>query len=965
MWWPSRLMPRQQRGLCQLASLAERKNELAALCRMVAAGKNGSGGIAFVSGVAGSGKTALQVEAARWAAGQGVATVTVSCSPLERNVPLTVIRQVFDALPMGTERAGRLGELLAEGARADADGAAKDLTPDHARVAEGLWEHLLAFSERTPVVLLLDDAQNSDVISLLYLLYFARRMRSARVSMVLAETDGLPPRFPLLRAEIMRLPGLNHIRTGLLSPVGVAELLADRIGAEKAVLMGTGYYDISGGSPLLLHALLGDLDDSAPPARGHREPVVGEHFAQAVAACLGRSGPMTREAAQWVALLGDSTGKELLAECLGTSRDTAHRLLRMLDSVGLTGGGRFRHPAAAAAVMDRIAEPERAGMQLRVARMLYDAGAPATEVASRLLGSARETEPGTERAQWEVSVLREAADRALTDNRVEEAIAWLRQAHRLCADRSERGAILFRLARIQWRHSPMAALRCLDQMTKPFVQERYGTPYTLLLVRYLLRSGRHQEAQEILHRLHRDADSLPEEVCAELRLLEMWLAVTFPSVAERFPYDQSLVVRRSGPVTGRDELQWQATRLLVGVLGGGADSGFISEVEQALRLYHVAEATVEPLAMGLSAMIFADRLDSAGSWCTTLMAEAESVDAPAWRATLAALRAEIAVRQGDLGHAVRLAARALKDVDAEGWGVEIGSPLSTLVLAHVAMGRTEEAGAWLQLPAAAGRHHGSRFALQYRYARAHHHLAADRPHAALRDFVDCGALMRRWSLDAPGLALWRVGAAEALLRLGDHTRAKALMDEQWALLAGNRTGRSAGIALRLCAAVARPEQRPTLLRQSAEILQGCGDRYELARTMADLADAHEAVGESARARHASRKALRLAQACGAAGIVSRLRPAQTAEPAAADEVRAPRSAASPATVPADPINELSRAESKVAALASMGYSNREIGDRLHVTISTVEQHLTRVYRKLNVNSREDLPTAGLQPMVPC
>lgn len=53
----------------------------------------------------------------------------------------------------------------------------------------------------------------------------------------------------------------------------------------------------------------------------------------------------------------------------------------------------------------------------------------------------------------------------------------------------------------------------------------------------------------------------------------------------------------------------------------------------------------------------------------------------------------------------------------------------------------------------------------------------------------------------------------------------------------------------------------------------------------------------------------------------------------------------------------------MAALASMGYSNREIGDRLHITISTVEQHLTRVYRKLNVNSREDLPTASLQPLV--
>lgn len=211
-------------------------------------------------------------------------------------------------------------------------------------------------------------------------------------------------------------------------------------------------------------------------------------------------------------------------------------------------------------------------------------------------------------------------------------------------------------------------------MTKPFAQERFGTPYTLLLVRYLLRSGRHQEAEGILHRLHREADSLPDEVSAELRLLELWLAGSFPAVAEHFPYDHGPDVRRGGPVTGRDELQWQAARLLVGVLSGGADSGLISEVEQVLRLYQVAEATVEPLVMGLSALIFADRLDSAGSWCTSLMDDIETVDAPAWHASLSALRAEIAVRQGDLKGAVRFAERAIDDIGADGWGVEIGAP---------------------------------------------------------------------------------------------------------------------------------------------------------------------------------------------------------------------------------------------------------------------------------------------------
>nr|WOZ30695.1 Bpd4 [Streptomyces reniochalinae] len=52
---------------------------------------------------------------------------------------------------------------------------------------------------------------------------------------------------------------------------------------------------------------------------------------------------------------------------------------------------------------------------------------------------------------------------------------------------------------------------------------------------------------------------------------------------------------------------------------------------------------------------------------------------------------------------------------------------------------------------------------------------------------------------------------------------------------------------------------------------------------------------------------------------------------------------------------LSPAESRVAALAAAGYCNREIARRLFITVSTVEQHLTKAYRKLGVASRADLP----------
>ncbi|MFF1925813.1 AAA family ATPase [Streptomyces sp. NPDC058221] len=51
---------------------------------------------------------------------------------------------------------------------------------------------------------------------------------------------------------------------------------------------------------------------------------------------------------------------------------------------------------------------------------------------------------------------------------------------------------------------------------------------------------------------------------------------------------------------------------------------------------------------------------------------------------------------------------------------------------------------------------------------------------------------------------------------------------------------------------------------------------------------------------------------------------------------------------------LSKAELRVVTLASAGLSNRDIAGELFITVSTVEQHLTRVYRKLGIAGRAEL-----------
>ena len=55
---------------------------------------------------------------------------------------------------------------------------------------------------------------------------------------------------------------------------------------------------------------------------------------------------------------------------------------------------------------------------------------------------------------------------------------------------------------------------------------------------------------------------------------------------------------------------------------------------------------------------------------------------------------------------------------------------------------------------------------------------------------------------------------------------------------------------------------------------------------------------------------------------------------------------------------LTDAEVRVATLAVAGKSNKEIAAALVISIHTVEAHLTRVYRKLEIRSRSELAASG-------
>ena len=54
---------------------------------------------------------------------------------------------------------------------------------------------------------------------------------------------------------------------------------------------------------------------------------------------------------------------------------------------------------------------------------------------------------------------------------------------------------------------------------------------------------------------------------------------------------------------------------------------------------------------------------------------------------------------------------------------------------------------------------------------------------------------------------------------------------------------------------------------------------------------------------------------------------------------------------------MTASERRIAELAGQGLTNREIAQMLFITVRTVEGHLTSVFRKLRLDSRNDLEAA--------
>ncbi len=935
--------------------LSMQAGELRKLTSVLATAAGGQGQIVMVKGAVATGKTQLLgAFAERVHELQGVMLVADG-SRAECTLPLALISQIVLAGQLPDDAADRLlasaaAHLDGRGVEGDVGAGSARIGIEVARVAHELCSTLIEMSKVRLVVVAVDDAHLADSQSMHVLLYLMRRIRQASIMIVFTE-----PIEPYLGGHRLHVEVARHrvheIRLSPLSEADVAELAFDLLGCARPGLVGS-VMKLSGGNPLLVEALLDEERDRAAadePSADSRPS-----YLDAALDVVHRFEEWVVDVARAVAVLGTASSPELIDRIVGLGTVSCARAVQVLDDAGLILDHRFRVAAVGTALLQTTPAPVRSRLRRDAAEVMYRAGRPAPEVAELLL--AADTAADTPPDQWALDVLREAASIAVANSDTETAHRCLDLALRVCATPHERLSITVALGRLQWTRNPAAAALRLDSMTGPLLAGDLSSQDAATVGRHLIWRGDAAGAATALEQIERAAD---RQGAAEVRLayraaFGMRRAGAEEPAGEARPRVGDAVPAAAVPAVAADLAREvtsplaRATGALATAVYRGGREEVLTSANHLLASLQLNLSSIEVAAAALYSLVYNDKLDMAVARCEPLIEEATRCGATSWVAVLGSVRAEIALRQGDLAMSEARARAALATMPAHGWGIYVGSPLGIMIAANTAMGRHDVAASVARqiVPRAmfetvAG--------ARYLFARGQLQLADGRVLAALGDLPACGRVLRDLDMDRPAIMPWRSELAQVYLRVGKVRTARNLVTEQLERH-GDIGSRTRGMSLRVLADCGDLRQRPALLRESIVLLQSAGDRFALATALCRLSQAHHELGEFSRARILAHRAGREAMSCHADGVAA---DAALIEGEGYVEVAEQCRPVGPQV--------LSDAERRVATLAALCHTNREIGQQLFITPSTVEQHLTRVYRKLNVHGRRDLP-AGL-PMI--
>jgi class 3 adenylate cyclase/DNA-binding CsgD family transcriptional regulator len=937
-------------------ALLDRVSELAAFEALIGSARAGRGRLVVIEGPAGIGKTALLTEARRLAEARGFFTAAARSGELETAFAFGVVRQLLEPVvasagdeERATLLAGAAGLAAPVLGRVSETAAADQ---DSFATLHGLYWLTANLAARAPLLVLVDDLHWTDAASLEWLVFLSRRLDGLPLLLVCASRPPPQASSPPLLTELLADPLAIVIRPAPLSAQAASSLASQRLHQMPDEAFTAALVDSTAGNPLYLTALLDAVATAgiAPTTdqKAELDELAPEALTRGIALRLSRLPPEAGSLIQAAAVLGETTPLALAASLAGfdhTRALSAAALLIRHDLLVNADPPAFRHPVVRSAVYSEIDLGERSALHRRAAAALLAEGAAAEQAGAHLV----HVLPGGDHTV--VHSLRRAARSASSRGAPDAAVTYLRRALDEPAG-DQASSVLWELGSAEHllgRAEMVDSLaRALELTEDPSQRAAIALEYS----RALWLCDRYDEALEVAQQAVDNPGAIDDPLREELQAGLIGVGWGHP----RFPIERLSHIDEDKLVGGNGSERLLAFLAEFDARRGVDRPRVVARAERALASGNVVRDRGFALFSVAIVFIAAGELERVRALTDRALTEARHTGDLISTCRLTHVRSLIELHRGDLRAAEQDIAEAVELaalVEAR-----IGSPRHAW-LTHgreawigLERGNTERAR---DLLASFDPAHEEIDAAQLMFLlelRGKLRLLDREPAKALADTLECGKAAQSIGIENPAQAAWRSQAALALLALERRDEALGLAREEVGLAGEWGEPRALGISLRALGLVEGGKAGEELLREALAVLVDSPSRLEQARVLVDLGAALRRANSRSEARKHLRDALELAERCGATPLFDR----------ANDELAA--TGAHRRTIMLRGVDALTASERRVATMAAEGASNKEIAQALFVTVKTVEMHLSRAYRKLELNSRGQLAGALHQRQEP-
>jgi DNA-binding CsgD family transcriptional regulator len=881
----------------------------------------------LMRGEPGFGKTMIWRDAVGTAMTAGIRVLATRCVEAEMPIALAGLSDLLETA------FGEIADELAEPQRR-AIAAALGIedpplvVPDSLALPRAVVAGLRLLAAREPVLVAIDDVQWLDAASRRVLAFAVRRVGTLPfgVLMTLRGTSDVPD--PLDLADAIGRESFLELELGALSAGALQHLVRSRIAVRLRRPTLRRLYAASGGNPMFALEFarqIASRDDGSGGEPLAMPSSLRELVRERVAGFPREIGPLL----ELVATLERPT-LPILARAFETTEELLAAAQRA-EAVAVEEDGliRFTHPLLASTVYSDATPQRRRALHAQAAALLTDLEASAGHLALAAAG------PDAAVA----AVLDEAAQRASARGSPDGAADFAERAQLLTPPLMARERVGRALAAVRYLIHAAQVSRAAAALDDLLAGDVPGRDRAEALQ---LRATIAPNGNVAIELLESALEHVGDDRALRARILGHLASITYwcgdPATAEPRAHEAVALAEEVG-----DPVVLDGTLRTLGEIASLRGRPHADVLERAVAL----AAEPDEVSAGSSRSMLAVTHCRSGDLRVArelLEQELESATRHGEnrRAFVLVRLAEVEWRAGDLGAAERHIEEAVEIFLDGGHRWPSAAALTTQALLAAIRGRVAASRRYAHEAISREHEHGIKFqALANRWVLGFLELSLDQPVRAHRFLGALPDALDKLGVGEPGFIPALPDVVETLVALGRLEDAETVLGrlESQAVALQHRWATPAVLRSGAMLLLARGEADAALAsaEEAVEGFAAAGFPLDHGRALLVAGDALRRLGERRRAT---------AKLDSAKAVFSELGAGLWLERAEKELRRAnPRPRKD---------RVMTSSERRVAALVASGLTNREVAGQLFTTVSTVEAHLTRIYRKVGVRSRTEL-----------